>query len=428
MQNHSFKTLSLALLASTVMIPAVVAQDSEEVMSVYDKYRPDFSAKGFRTGGFLFYPAVRVDGEFDSNIFSTDDANVADVDDFIAVIKPSFGLVSDWNNNYFALNASADIGRYTDNDTENFEDFNFGASGRIDISRGSNIFADLTYADRHEPRGAADAVGNQAEQTQYSTLKAVGGFMRDEGVMSFAVEGSYEKSDYDNTPLNGGGTQINDDRDREVVNGSVRLGYDLNEDYEAFAKFTVTKVTYDDSRQDGGPLRDSDGWDVIGGAAIDVGGKSKGEFYVGYVKRDFDSATLAAAGNISDFKFGASLLWSATNLTSVRFAIDRDVTETTLGSVNGKPASGVLSTLYSFRMEHELRRNLLLNASGSYNNQDYQNIGREDHVTKFGAGMRYLFNDNLSLNADYGYDKRATGVDNLDYKRHSFIVSLAAQW
>lgn len=434
MQKQSLKLLSLALLGGTVLAPGMasvaVAQDSEEVMSVYQKYRPDFSAPGVRSGGFLFYPSVAVDGEFDSNIFKTDDVATADVDDFIAVIKPGFALVSDWNNNYFALNADAKIGRYTDNDAENYEDFSFGANGRIDISRGSNIFADLTYTDGHEDRGSPDTAGGQSEQTTYSTLKAVAGFKRDEGVMSFAVDGSFEKADYDDVALIGGGVLNNDDRDREIVKASVRFGYDLNEDYEAFVKFATTKVTYDDSTEDGGPLRDNDGWDVVGGASFDVGGKSKGEFYVGYVKRDWDSATLAQAGNISDVKFGASLLWSATELTSVQFSIDRDVTETTVrGTGTGNtPASGILSTIYSVRMEHELRRNVLMNVSGSYSNLDFQNIGREDHMTKLGAGLRYMFNRNFSLNADYKYDKRATGVDNQDYKLHSFIVSLGAQW
>ena len=84
--------------------------------------------------------------------------------------------------------------------------------------------------------------------------------------------------------------------------------------------------------------------------------------------------------------------------------------------------------MYSVRVEHELRRNVLMNVNGSYNILDFQNIGRDDHMTKFGGGMRYMFNRNLSLNADYQYDKRATGVVNQDYKRHSFIVSLGAQW
>jgi len=423
MQQNGIRNLALALLGSTLLVPAAVAQSNDEqVMSVYERYRPDLSASGLRTGGFLFYPTATVDGKFDSNIFATEED---EVDDFITIIKPAFALVSDWNNSSFSVFGSADIGRYSDNGAEDFEDFKFGASGRIDISRGSNITVDFGYSDLHEDRGSPDAAGSVAAPTQYSTLNAAIGFKRDEGIVSFAVKGTYEDKDYDDALLIGGGSFENDDRDRETVTGSVRLGYDLNEDYEAFVKFTTLAVKYDDSRLDGGPLRDSDGWDVVGGTAFNIGGKSEGEFYVGYVKRDWDSASLS---DISDFKFGASVLWSASELTSVRVAVDRDVTETTVRSVNGKPSAGILSTLYSVRLEHELRRNMLLNANASYSDMDFVNIGRQDFMTSFGLGGKYLLNRTFSLNADYSYKKRATGVDNQDYKRHAFIVSLSAQW
>jgi len=428
MQHRGIKILSLALLGSSVLVPAVAAQDSDQVMSIYERYRPDLSAKGIRTGGFLFYPEIKAEGEFDSNIYATDDNNVDDVDDFIAIVKPSFRLQSNWNSNSFALFAGADIGRYADNSAEDYEDFNVGASGRIDMSHGSNIFVDLTYADMHEDRGSPDSVGTQAEATTFSTLKAIAGFKRDEGVMSFAVDGSYEKNDYDDARLNGGGRLENDDRDRETIRSSVRIGFDLNDDYEAFVKFATVAVEYDDSRLDGGPLRDSDGWDVVGGAAFNVGGSSVGEFYVGYVKRDFDKASFADA---SEMKFGASMLWSG-DLTSFKVAIDRDVAETTLEADNASgqrvASAGILSTSYSARIEHELRRNLLLGADISYNKMDFINTVRDDDVTKLGLGAKYLLNRTFSLNADYKFDKRSTNEVNQDYKRHSFIVSLGAQW
>jgi hypothetical protein len=429
MNYCGFKAFTLALLGSTVIVPAVMAQDSEQVTSVFERTRQDLSASGIRSGGMLFYPEIKAEGEFNSNIFATQDNVTPDVNDFIAIVKPSFRLESDWNNNYFGLNASADVGRYTDSSSEDYEDFNLGASTRLDISRGTNIFADLTYADAHEDRGSADSVGRQSVPTTYSTFKALVGFKRDEGVMSFAVNGSYEDANYNDVALIGGGFLENDDRDRETVRGSVRLGFEMNEDYEAFVKFTTIAVKYADSRLDGGPLRDSDGWDVVGGAAFDISGKSKGEFYVGYVKRDWNSASLVDVG---DFKFGASLLWNATGLTSMKVAIDRDVTETTVnsnvGSDNEAFAAGILSTRYSVRLEHELRRNLLLGADVAFTRMDFVGTNRIDNMTNYGLGAKYLMNRTFSLNADYKFDRRATDERGQDYKRHSFIVSLSARW
>lgn len=427
MKNLAPKSLLTGLMATSVLAPAAFAQVADEpVQSVYERYRPDYSATGVRSGGFLFYPTVAVDGKFDSNIYAQDEAVADEVDDFITIIKPALALSSNWNTHFLSFTAGADIGRYSDNGGEDYEDLSFGTSGRLDISRGSNIFANLSYSDGHEDRGAPDSDGTQAETTKFSTLTANVGYMRDEGVVSFALEGTYKKQDYDDTPLNGGGTLDNDDRDRESLTSSVRLGYDLNDDYEAFVKFTMVSVEYemDPSEVVAADItnKDSDGWDVVGGAAFKLGGKTEGEVYLGYIKRDYDAGD---NNDVDDFKFGASILWNASDLTSVRVAVDRDVIETAL-------AAGILTTSYSLDLEHELRRNILLKAGATFAKLDFLNVAitpqRSDDTTKLTFGGKYLFNRNFSLNADYVYDERATNATNQDYKRHAFIVSLGAQW
>lgn len=425
MQKRALKSLSLALLGSTVMVSAAAAQDTDQVMAVYDRYRPDLSAEGIRSGGFLFRPTIAAEGKFDSNIYA-DNAN--EVDDFIAIIKPSFRMDSNWNNNSLSFYADAAIGKYSDSGDEDYEDFKVGSYGRLDISRGSNIFYDLSFSKEHEDRGSADNQ-SQLAPTEYDVLKAVVGFERDEGIVSLAIDGSYEKRDFDDVGTAGqAGFLDNDSRDRDTLKGSVRVGYELNPEYEAFVKFTAVKVEYDLSRTAGNTLRDSDGWDVVGGLAMNITGKTEGEFYVGYVKRDWDNIGF---NDVSDFKFGASILWSG-DITSARIGVNRDVTETSV-AVGGLPAAGIVTTNYSLRLEHELRRNLLLNADTSFTKMNYTEAAgatgtRTDDVFSIGAGMRYLWNRNLSLNADYKYGERAAGVPFFDYDRHSFIVSLSAQW
>jgi len=426
MKNLNAKSLVAGLLVTTALVPGVVAQDAEEtVQSVYERYRPDFSATGVRAGGFLFYPTLSVEGKFDSNIYAKDEDVAEEVDDFITIIKPALSLSSNWSSHYFAVNAGAELGRYADNGTEDYEDFNLGASGRLDISRGSNIVADLTYADGHEDRGAPDAVGNQEEQTKFRVLTAHAGFKRDEGLVSFALDGTYQKKDYEDAPLNGGGFLENDDRDREEVSASIRLGYDLNDDYEAFVKLTTSATDYRLDPRDGrnvDEVKDSDGWEIVGGAAFKLGGKTEGEVYVGYISRDFDAGE---DNDVSDFKFGASILWSATDLTSVKVAVDRNVIETSL-------AAGILNTSYALDIEHELRRNLLLKAGVSYSDMEFLNASivppRNDDVTKLTLGGKYLLNRNFSLGADYVYDQRSTTAVDQDYNRHAFMVRLGAQW
>ncbi len=430
MKTRALAHAAVALFSTTMMVPAAFAQSADApLMAVYDKQRSDYDAPGIRSGGFMFKPSVKAEGKFDSNIFATDKDATPSVDDFIAIIKPSLKLNSNWNNNSLGFFADAAIAKYSDNGSEDYEDINVGMNGRIDITRGTNITTDLTYSKGHEDRGSVDAIGSAASPTDFSLLKAAVGFKRDEGKVSFAVKGDFSKQDFDNAALIGGGNRRNDGRDRETVNGSVRLGYHMTDEYEAFTKFTVTKVNYTNPPNKGTARRDSDGYDIVGGAAFKVSGTAEGEVFVGYVKRDFDSANY---GDVSDFKFGASLLWAPTGLTSARVAVDRNVVETTLRSANSAgvtvAAAGILSTLYSIDLQHELQRNLLLNAKASYTKMDFVNTVRSDDMTSLGLGAKYLMNRNFSVNANYSFDKRSTTDADQDYNRHAFMLGLTAAW
>ncbi|MBV1901393.1 MAG: outer membrane beta-barrel protein [Kordiimonadaceae bacterium] len=427
MKSQAFANVALALLGSTLLVPAAIAQNADApLMSVYERQRADYDAAGVRSGSFLFKPSVNVEGKFDSNIYA---AGENEVDDFIAIIKPSLKLDSDWSSHAFSLFADGAIAKYSDNSGEEYTDVNVGASGRLDVTRGSSIDYSLSYSAGHEDRGAADDIGAPADPTEFSLLNASVGFKRDEGLVSFAVDGKYVVQDYDDAALIGGGFVENDDRDRDTVSGSVRLGYHLNDEYEAFVKFTAVKVTYDDSTIEGGPRRDSDGWDAVGGMAFQLSGASEGDFFVGYVKRDFDAASL---GDVSDFTFGASVLWAPTGLTSARLAVSRNVVETTLRAANSDgvtvAAAGTLTTAYSLRVEHELQRNFLLNANVSFSQSDYVGTVRDDDITKAGFGAKYLMNRNVALNADYVLEKRNTTEAGQDYTRNTVMVSLTAQW
>ncbi|WP_262692799.1 outer membrane beta-barrel protein [Kordiimonas aestuarii] len=431
MKNQKTMIVASILMGGTALAPAAFAQDAtaegDAVRSVYERYRPDYDAPGVRSGSFLFYPSATVAGKYSSNIYA-EESGVTD--DFIVNVKPSFNLVSDWNTSYFSLSAKADIGRYVDNGSEDYEDYGLSMNGRKDISYGTDLHASVSYDQLHEDRGSADSPGAAAEQTKYSVFKAGAGFKRDVSVMSLAVDGEFAKRDYDDSAVFGGGTPINnDDRDRDRWTGKARVGYEMANGYEAFVRVVGDRVEYDNSKEDGGPNRNSDGYEAVAGAAFDLTGKSKGEFYVGYMKRSYDSDTI---GSIDGLNYGADLLWNVTGLTSFRATVKRSIEETTVGGLNGNGvptlASGVVTSLYSGRVEHELRRNLLLNGVLSYTTQDYRRTVREDDIIGAKLGMKYLLNPNFNVNAGYNYDYRSTNQQGQDYQRHSFMVGVTGQW
>ena len=431
MKNQKTIVLAALFMSGTALTPAAWGQDAaaegDQVQSVYERSRPDYDAPGVRSGSFLFYPKATVEGSYRSNIYAQE-SNVTD--DFIVAVKPSFSLMSDWNSSFFSLDAKADIGRYLDNGTEDYEDYSVGMNGRKDISYGTDIHANASYNRGHEDRGAPDSPGASAEQVIYDVFTAGVGFKRDVSILSLAVDGEYTNRDFQDSARVGGGAPINnDDRDRERFKGIVRVGYELSNGYEAFVRLTGDRVKYEDSKADGGPNRNSDGYEAVAGAAFDLTGKAKGEIYAGYMKRSYDSDTL---GDTDGVKFGASLLWNATGLTSFRAAVDRSIEESTLsgddGMGNTEFASGYVSTTVSLRAEHELRRNLLLSADAGYTKMNYQRIDRDDDVLKGSFGVKYLVTRNMNVNAGYNYSYRDSSVQGQDYSRPAFMVGLTGQW
>ena len=132
MRKSDMKNVALALLASTILMPAVTAQDraDDNITSVYDRYREGYSAPGVRTGSFLFKPTLDAGLSFDSNIFAT---NTDRVDDIAVIITPGFALTSDWNNNYLSITGDVEIAQFFDNGQESYEDFNLGIDRKIAI-------------------------------------------------------------------------------------------------------------------------------------------------------------------------------------------------------------------------------------------------------------------------------------------------------
>lgn len=432
MKMHTMTSM-LALVSVAGLSISASAQDTgDQVVSVYERSRPDFQAPGARSGSFIFSPTISAGGRYNSNIFArragATATNPGEIDDFIWSVQPDFSLTSDWNQHFVQFTAGADIARYTDNPREDYEDFNVGANGRIDIERGMNINWGASYVDQHEDRGAPDTNGLQSELTRFQRFDANVGFLRDQSIMSLAVDAYYENWTFSDADLLGGGRLDNTQRERERFSGRVRVGYEVDQYYDAFVELRANRIDYENSQEIGGPRRDSDGWEARAGATFDLTGTSRGEFFVGYLNQEFDNDRL---GKIDDFTFGAKLLWNPTGLTSVNVGVDRSILETIVSDTTDGTiqfASGILATNYSVNVEHELQRNFLVKGGLTYSTQDFENTIRSDDNYAANLGARYFINRNFALNANYTWDYRNTNAQGQDFKRHVFMVGVTANW
>jgi hypothetical protein len=88
----------------------------------------------------------------------------------------------------------------------------------------------------------------------------------------------------------------------------------------------------------------------------------------------------------------ASLVWTATPLTTARFVSNTSIDETTLAGV-----SGVLTHTYTFEIDHDFRRWLTAIGKFTYATLDYQGDGRRDKTYSLEGDLVYKMTRNLWL-------------------------------
>jgi len=429
--QNIFKTLflSAALLGSVSITawaqtppvgPETAPTDTDELApekdTVATRARPDYDPIGTRLGGFFLYPTIGVGETYNDNIRFTETNKTSD---FITTVTPAVDLKSNWNSHALNFNARADLGRYASNSEEDYNDWQIGTDGRLDILRDTALTGGLKYAELHEGRSSPDQTGASEPVTyrQYGpNLQLSQRFNR----LRASVGGDLTAYDYDDAKSRSGATLNMDDRDRVDTTGNIRLGYEIVPQYEAFVRGVVNQRNYDARTDDSGFQRDSKGWELVAGLSLDLGSVTFGNIYAGYLRQEFDDARLSTINGAS---YGGDITWNPTTLTTVKFLASRSVDETTLSG-----AAGSLATRAQATVDHELLRNLILNGNVEYVNNQYEGISREDDIINVGPGADYLLNRYLRLRLRYTYGMRDSSATGSDYDVNTVFLRLLAQY
>jgi hypothetical protein len=409
--------------------PEQVAQAAIEVPSrittvprgqtVEERRRPDLDPLGVPVGTFVLFPSISLEEQYSDNIFATEDGTI---DDFITRILPRATLRSNWNNHSLSIFGSGDIGRYADNGAEDYEDYTAGANGRFTILRDTWLQGRAEYQQRHEDRGSPDDVGGVEPTVYNAMLTQLTGFHR-LNRLNFTLSGTVERLDFDDVATGGGGTINNDDRDRYEMETSLRVGYEVVPNYEAFVRGGYLKRTYDDI-SDAGLDRDNDGYEIVAGISVDFGGITFGDFFAGYRTQEYDDPMLKS---VSGPSVGGEITWNVTPLTTIIGTLSRTIEESTNGDGMGNFASGRFLTAAAVSAQHELRRNLILGANIGYQNDDYEGISRTDETLRFGINANYMMYRNLYIRGGYSVRSRDAELGT-DYVENVVFVRLQAQY
>jgi hypothetical protein len=386
--------------------------------SVVDRPRPDFAPTPIDVGSFQLFPSASFATYYDSNIYAL--PNTAK-DDVVTKLDPAVSLVSNWNRHALAFTGFADVNTYM---THSEEDFSGGAmqlQGRYDLAPQTWLATNAAYQRDTEPRNSPNAVGNAATPTQFNLTTTGAEFYRGVGMLQTKVNYDFSYYDYDPVDLIGGGLASQNGRDRFQNGVRTELLYDLTENFKPFVRLGVDERDYTADS-----LRNSSGYRTDIGAKSDLGGITTMEGYIGYIDRNYYHFEDA---NVGAFDFGAKILWNVTELTSVELETQRTIEETTFGGIDVPTASSsYISSGATLSVTHELQRNILLEGSLGYDNDDFQLSSRVDNAYDVGTGMRYFVNRNIYTDATYDFQRRDSNVDGSSYDRHVVLLRVGVQY
>jgi hypothetical protein len=413
--NRAF-ALFLGLVFLLSLAGEALAQGSSTT-TVVGRPRPQ-DALGIQISSFTLFPSLTTGAEYNDNIFASDGS---EKDDVIFAVSPSMSLQSDWSTHALGIQSGATIFRYADNTSEDVENYNVVVNGRVDILRDMALNLGFGYAEDHEERGDPNQAQNAKSPTEFTVLGGQAQLSNRFNRVYTDVGGQVRHLDYDDTGAIGGGTINNDDRDRMEYQAYVLAGLDFHPDASAFIRGTFNHEDYDDRPDDGGFDRNSYGYGVDAGIRFDLTGLVFGELFGGLAWEEYEDPAFTDSGPKPNF--GGGLSWNVTPLTTVNFDAAQTFEETTVND-----AAGTYTTDAAVGVNHELLRNLLLNAGASYKWEDYQDTSRNDHTIVGDIGATYLMNRYVHVIFGYSYTQRWSDAPTEDYTENVVGVRFRVQY
>ena len=214
-------------------------------------------------------------------------------------------------------------------------------------------------------------------------------------------------------------------RDRWEYGARARVGYQLSPRIGTFVQGNYSYRYYDNEQLIDGDFakRNSHGLAASLGTNVDITSILFGEVALTYAYRNY---TDNAFNDSSGPGLNGNLTWNVTPLTSVLFNASSEILETTV-IYEGDAAEANFQNQVGIEVQHELRRNILLNATADYTRDDFQGTSRKDNIFGLGAGVSYLLNRNLSLNANYVFTKRDSDDNDAEFDRNVVLVGFTAR-
>jgi hypothetical protein len=424
---------AVALFSVCVAAPSIVRAQSAQAESVEGRSRPEYDPLGIylddglkmlgrlqvgrraapvprsgeTLGSFIVNTTMELETVHDSNVYRK---NTNETSDTLMRFNPGLRVGSDWANHALNFSLSGSFGRYLDLSSEDYNDFNAGVDGKVDIDEGEAATLGLSWGRGHEARGSIDDQSS-AKPTVSQNFNFNAGYNRDVGEIFSRTTLTASFADFfDN------GTTNHDDRDVWTYTLRQRFGHDVDEGSQIFIEGAANLRDYVLSYDDNGKKLGSHGYEGLVGIVWDVSGVTFVEFGAGYLFQDPNDKNYKSQKGPA---FRGRFLWNPTGVLTVSGSAAREVRETSQAN-----SSGVLASIFGLRLDWEARYNLILSLDGGLTTEEVGGTNRSDDTSRMAFRWRWLIGQNWSLRGAAEYEEKTSTTANSGFKDMRFSIAI----
>jgi hypothetical protein len=373
--------------------PAGVPGFEQELgVTVVQRVRPLYEEPGVRLGSFVIHSALDETVGYNSNVFGYAGAPGS------AMIStaPSLSINSDWSRNALGASISADDYRYPGAASQNTTIWNAAVGGAYTIGR-SNL--DVAYSHASLSESATDiGAPPSATPIPYTIDEFRTGTTIDLGRIQISPNFDYSLYRYGSAAVIGQPSNQGF-RNSDIARGGAAFRYVLSDQRSLLVVVQAIDSDFVNPLPNT-PSLSSTSELVMGGLDYQYNGLWRYQLLAGMEVRSFAASGFATrTAPIAK----ATAIWTPTGLTTVTGTVLR-----TLDDPVEEGTSGFTYSSAELRVDHEYRRNILLNAEIGARLVNYLQSNASETQPYVSVGATWLMNEHMHLTGQYTFTNQST--------------------
>lgn len=367
-------------------------------------------AAGIRLEPFVLYPSVTVKEGYTDNLTYQNTNRLASA---LTVVSPALLAELKGSTTTVRLAYLGTFGRYDRSSVDNYDYHEFRGSADFDFTARSRLNLVADYLIKADPRGFTVASTGTASQNKYHLWDIGGTYSYGAAGAQgrIEVETLFTQKRYENNRL------ITDTLDYDAERYGATFFWRVGPKTEWLIEGTQVRTDYISSAA----VLDNTDTRVLTGLKWEATALTSGTAKFGYNEKRYTNAASPqrrAKGGVWEI----GIRWSPLTYSVVDVATGRRFVDSQAGGGSSFADAKYITVAWSHGWSERLRSTL----SGTYEEDSYAGIVREDKVGFVNTKLEYDMRRWLTFGAEYRYSQRDTNLPGLNYKQNIFLLSVKA--